>query len=63
MEAYESRDIEEAARIAREALDQGDAAYPYHDTDPIWGKLWPHGIEPDGSPTSYPHDDAWSQTW
>jgi hypothetical protein len=55
---YESRDIEEAARIAREALDQGDAAYPYHDTAPVWQKLWPHGIEPDGSPTPYPHNDA-----
>ncbi|MEU2718329.1 hypothetical protein [Streptomyces sp. NPDC007205] len=60
---YESRDIEEAARIAREALDRGDAAYPHHRTDTVWGKLWRHGIEPDGTPTLYLHDDAWSHTW
>ncbi|MGW2779522.1 hypothetical protein ACWC4C_44825 [Streptomyces olivaceoviridis] len=60
---YESGEIQEAARIAREALDQGDAAYPYHNTDPIWRKLWPHGIEPDGTPTSYHHDDALPHNW
>ncbi|MFC8407468.1 hypothetical protein ACFUG9_28355 [Streptomyces griseoincarnatus] len=59
---YESHDIDGASRIAREALDQGDAAYPHH-TNPVWRKLWPHGIEPDGTPTPFPHDDAWPQTW
>jgi len=58
---YESRDIDGASRIAREALDQGDAAYPHH-TNPVWRKLWPHGIEPDGAPTPH-HDDAWPHTW
>lgn len=50
---YESHDIDGASRIAREALDQGDAAYLHH-ANPVWRKLWPHGIEPDGTPTPSP---------
>ncbi|MGW5330708.1 hypothetical protein [Streptomyces sp. NPDC004014] len=61
---YESGDIDDAVRIALEALDQGDAAYPYNDTGRVWAKLWPHGIEPNGSPTPYPQDDDWlSHIW
>ncbi|MCI3277021.1 tetratricopeptide repeat protein [Streptomyces cylindrosporus] len=54
---YEARDLDGAARTAREALDRGDAAY-FHRTPPLWEALWPHGIEPDGTPTPHP-DHTW----
>ncbi|MGW2027569.1 hypothetical protein [Streptomyces decoyicus] len=56
---HEAHDIDGAARTAREALDRGDAAYPHRIT-PLWERLWPLGIEPDGTPTPPPHDD---QSW
>jgi hypothetical protein len=53
---HEAQDVDGAARTAREALDRGDAAYP-HRIKPLWAWLWPHGIEPDGTPTFPPHGD------
>jgi hypothetical protein len=53
---HEGHDIDGAACTAREALDRGDAAYP-HRIKPLWVRLWPHGIEPDGTPTIPPHED------
>ncbi|WP_406426640.1 hypothetical protein [Streptomyces sp. NBC_00147] len=49
---HEAYDTDGAARTAREALDRGDA-HPFHRhrIEPLWEKLWPHGIEPDGSPS------------
>lgn len=54
---YEAHDIEGAARTAREALDRGDAASPHYRFEPLWARLWPHGIEPDGTPTLPDHQD------
>ncbi|WP_413115748.1 hypothetical protein ACK1X7_27105 [Streptomyces sp. CY1] len=50
---YEANDIDGAVHTAREALDRGDAArHRLHRVEPLWIRLWPHGIEPDGTPTS-----------
>ncbi|WP_345022134.1 hypothetical protein [Streptomyces shaanxiensis] len=54
---YEAHDIDGAARTAREALDRGDAASPHYRFEPLWARLWPHGIEPDGTPTLPDHQD------
>ncbi len=54
---YEAHDVDGAARTAREALDRGDAAHPRHRVEPLWARLWPHGIEPDGTATLPPHKD------
>ncbi|TQE26190.1 ATP-binding protein [Streptomyces ipomoeae] len=54
---YEAHGIHVAARTAREALDRGDASYFRHRVEPLWARLWPHGIEPDGTPTPPPHTD------
>ncbi|MCH0540340.1 hypothetical protein I3F58_12325 [Streptomyces sp. MUM 203J] len=51
---YEAHDIDGGARTAREALDRGDAAHLHHRMEPLWARLWPHGIEPDGTPTAEP---------
>ncbi|MET9669680.1 hypothetical protein ABZY19_30705 [Streptomyces sp. NPDC006475] len=57
---YEAQDIDGAARTAREALDRGDAAHPHHRIEPLWARLWPHGVEPDGTPTPPPpQDHSW----
>ncbi|MGW7433936.1 hypothetical protein ACWGIN_30885 [Streptomyces sp. NPDC054861] len=47
----EDGDLAGAAQTALEAVDRGDAAYPNHRIKPLWEKLWPHGVEPDGSPS------------
>jgi hypothetical protein len=54
---YEAHHIDGAARTAREALDRGDAASPHYRFEPLWARLWPHGIEPDGTPTLPDHQD------
>ncbi|RZB19619.1 hypothetical protein StrepF001_12910 [Streptomyces sp. F001] len=54
---HEGHDIDGAVRTTREALDRGNAAYPHHRVEPLWVRLWPHGIEPDGTPTNPPHED------
>ncbi|MGA6226561.1 hypothetical protein ACPESV_40210 [Streptomyces umbrinus] len=57
---HEAHDMDGAARTAREALDRGDAAYA-HRIAPLWAKLWPHGIEPDGTPTlPFQEDHSWT---
>ncbi|WP_438306875.1 hypothetical protein ACSHXN_45930 (plasmid) [Streptomyces sp. HUAS TT11] len=48
---YEAHDIDGAKRTAREALDRGEALAFHHRVEPLWVRLWPHGIEPDGSAT------------
>ncbi|MGW3099678.1 hypothetical protein ACWDCC_40270 [Streptomyces sp. NPDC001102] len=57
---YEAHDIHGAMRTAREALDRGEASPFQHRVEPLWVRLWPHGIEPDGSATS-PHngENSW----
>ncbi|MET8968530.1 hypothetical protein [Streptomyces hydrogenans] len=63
---HENGDLPGAARTAIEAADRGDPSYPNHRIKPLWKTLWPHGIEPDGSPspdpstTEYTHDP---NTW
>ncbi|MFD4198792.1 tetratricopeptide repeat protein [Amycolatopsis thermoflava] len=57
---YEAHDIDGAARTAREALDRGDAASPHYRHEPLWVRLWPHGIEPDGTPSLPTHH---GQSW
>ncbi|MEU1667160.1 hypothetical protein ABZ547_26905 [Streptomyces sparsogenes] len=54
---YEAHNIHGAARTAREALDRGDASPFRHRVEPLWVRLWPHGIEPDGTPTPSPYED------
>ncbi|MFE2565914.1 hypothetical protein [Streptomyces mirabilis] len=54
---YEAHDIDGAIRTARESLDRGDASPFHHRIEPLWVRLWPHGIEPDGTPTSPHHED------
>ncbi|UKY54025.1 hypothetical protein [Streptomyces inhibens] len=41
-----------AESVAMEAVNRGFAAPWRHTTQPLWATLWPHGIEPDGSPTA-----------
>ncbi|MFI8419940.1 hypothetical protein [Streptomyces sp. NPDC085479] len=63
---HENGDLLGAARTAIEAADRGDPSYANHRIKPLWKTLWPHGIEPDGSPsadpstTEYTHDP---NTW
>lgn len=58
---YEAGDIDGAVRTAHEALDRGDATrHRLHRVEPLWVRLWPHGIEPDGTPTPPIQDhDSW----
>ncbi|MEU8718256.1 hypothetical protein [Streptomyces sp. NPDC048663] len=57
---YEAHDLHGAMDTARQAVDRGEASPFQHRVEPLWVRLWPHGIEPDGSISSpRDGDDSW----
>lgn len=49
-EREEAGDRESAEILARRAADQGVSTFDYEVPQPL-GELWPHGLDPDGTPT------------